>query len=70
MAARDIIDFEGNVIGTMELPDDTPEQEWQHRLAPFAVNPSSLIPPEDPIEKLATLSLDQLNALLKAAGFQ
>lgn len=36
---RDILDYNGNVVGQLELPDDTPEQVWQEKLAFFALPP-------------------------------
>lgn len=41
MATRDILDYLGNVVGQLELPDDTPEEVWQAKLAPYAVTPES-----------------------------
>jgi hypothetical protein len=38
---RDILDYQGNVIGQLELPDDTPEEVWTQRLALYAVAPPS-----------------------------
>ena len=40
MAKRNILDYQGNVIGELELPDGTSEEVWQSKLAPYAVNPS------------------------------
>lgn len=39
---RDILDYNGNKIGDMELPDDTSEQVWAEKLAPYAAGPGSL----------------------------
>lgn len=39
MTTRDILDCEGNKLGDLELPDDTPEEVWAERLAPYAVEP-------------------------------
>ncbi len=33
---RDIVDFEGNVIGSLSLPDGTPEEVWQEQLTSYA----------------------------------
>jgi len=41
METRDILDYQGTKIGELELPDGTPEQEWQEKLAPYAVAPPS-----------------------------
>ena len=32
---KDILDFEGKIIGTLELPDDTDDSEWERRLNYF-----------------------------------
>lgn len=66
---RDILDYQGNVLGQLELPDDTPEEVWEEKLAPYAR------PPQDPVEamvdylieknKNATSGiLDQINRLI------
>jgi hypothetical protein len=39
---RDILDYNGNVIGQLELPDDTPEEIWAATLAKYVVVPLSL----------------------------
>lgn len=33
METRNILDWQGNVIGTLELPIDTPEEVWEAQLA-------------------------------------
>lgn len=38
---RDILNYLGQKIGEMELPDSTTEQEWSAKLAPYAVAPVS-----------------------------
>lgn len=38
---RDILDYLGNKLGEMELPDDTSEEVWAAKLAKFAVDPPS-----------------------------
>jgi hypothetical protein len=38
---RDILNYLGDKIGEMELPDDTPEEVWEQRLAIYAVAPPS-----------------------------
>jgi hypothetical protein len=43
MAVRNILDYYGTVIGQMELPDDTSEQVWTEKLAPYAVMPNDLV---------------------------
>ena len=39
MAKRNILDYQGNVIGELELPDGTPEDVWAEELAPYALTP-------------------------------
>ena len=41
MATRDILNYQGDVIGQMNLPDDTTEEVWAAKLAPFAKAPPS-----------------------------
>lgn len=36
---RDILDYEGNVVGELDLPDDTPEEVWAAKLAKYALPP-------------------------------
>lgn len=36
---RNILNYLGQVVGTMELPDDTSEEIWEAKLAPFAEAP-------------------------------
>jgi len=38
---RNILNYLGQVIGTLELPDDTTEEVWAEKLAPYAVAPPS-----------------------------
>ena len=40
MQTRNILDFSGNIIGTLELPDGTPESVWQEKLNAFKVDPA------------------------------
>lgn len=41
MAKRDILNYLGQKIGEMELPDGTSEDVWAKKLAPFAIAPPS-----------------------------
>lgn len=41
---RDILDYQGYVIGQLELPDDTPEEVWTERLAAFSHVPVEIPP--------------------------
>lgn len=41
MASRNILNYQGTVIGQLTLPDDTPEEVWQKRLAEYAKPPKS-----------------------------
>lgn len=36
MSTRDILDKNGTIIGQLELPDDTTEDQWAAALAPYA----------------------------------
>jgi hypothetical protein len=36
---RNIVDWQGNILGQMDLPNNTPESVWQSVLAPYAVAP-------------------------------
>jgi hypothetical protein len=38
---RDILNYQGTVIGQLEMPDDTPEERWTEELAKYAVAPKS-----------------------------
>jgi hypothetical protein len=38
---RDILNYLGDKIGELELPDDTPEEVWDSQLAMYAVAPPS-----------------------------
>lgn len=41
MAIRDILDYNGVVVGQLELDDSTPEEVWDEALAKYAVPPLS-----------------------------
>jgi hypothetical protein len=41
MAVRDILNYLGQVVGELELPDGTSEEVWTARLAPYAAPPPS-----------------------------
>ncbi len=34
---RDILNYQGQIIGQLELPDDTSEEVWQKKLAVYAL---------------------------------
>lgn len=40
MAIRNILNYNNEIIGQLELPDSTPEEVWQERLNAFKVQPS------------------------------
>jgi hypothetical protein len=41
MATRNILDYQGNIIGSLTLPDSTSETQWAAALAPYAlISPS------------------------------
>jgi hypothetical protein len=39
MAIRNILDYQGNIIGQLELPDGTSDEMWAEKLAPYAKAP-------------------------------
>jgi hypothetical protein len=39
---RDILNYLGEKIGELELPDNTPEKDWQERLSVYAQKPITL----------------------------
>lgn len=39
MATRDILDYQGNVIGELTLPDDATDIQWANALAAYAMPP-------------------------------
>lgn len=48
MTTRDILDYYGNIIGQLTLPDETSEEEWTYQLSTYIVNPEEYIEPEVP----------------------
>jgi len=44
MATRDILNYSGNVIGQLTLPDNTSETEWAAALEPYALKQP--VPPD------------------------
>lgn len=43
---RNILDYLGNVIGELELSDDTPEEVWTEKLAMYARAPAATLLPD------------------------
>lgn len=41
METRDILDYLGQVIGQMTLPEGTPEETWAEKLGPYALAPTT-----------------------------
>lgn len=41
---RDIVNHLGEKIGELELPDNTPAEVWEARLATYSTAPSALVP--------------------------
>lgn len=39
---RDILNYLGEVVGQLELPDDTPEEVWAEKLSSYAQPPTSV----------------------------
>lgn len=52
---RNILDKDGNIIGTLTLDDSTPEDVWTARLADYLGPPA---PPEPTPEQLAKQAMD------------
>jgi hypothetical protein len=48
MSLRNILDYNGNIIGELSLPDTATEQDWANALAPYAIKqpitPTSVTP--------------------------
>lgn len=68
---RDILDYQGNVIGELSLPDDTSEAVWTAKLAPYAVAPViAIIPDVTPrqIRQALIMSGISLSAIDAALG--
>jgi hypothetical protein len=42
METRNIYDYQGVLIGTLSLPDNTPEETWTFQLAAYAEPPQSV----------------------------
>lgn len=42
MATRNIVNYQGTVIGQLTLPDNTSETNWQNALAPYAQPPKGM----------------------------
>jgi hypothetical protein len=53
METRNILNHLGQVIGQLQLPVGTSEQEWQRRLSPFAEAPAAPTPHQQVITKIA-----------------
>lgn len=62
MTTRNILDAEGNIIGELTLPDDTTEEEWQAKLAPYA----QVIP--EPVKVIADVTPRQIRQALIMSG--
>lgn len=39
MATRNILDYQGNIIGELTLPDDATDDQWSNALASYAAPP-------------------------------
>lgn len=46
MESRNILDYQGNVVGQLQLPVNTPEEIWQKKLAVFAKAPDLVLLPD------------------------
>lgn len=40
---RNILDWEGNIVGELDLPDDTPEEVWQEKLSAYNQPPAKTV---------------------------
>lgn len=65
MATREIIDFQGNIIGTLELPDFTAESVWSEKLAVYRKDPAEIlkVTPEDYVERVSETLQDMLSSI-------
>jgi hypothetical protein len=54
MEKRDCLDYLGNKVGELELPDGTSEEVWENRLALYAKVPNS-----DPIQDITPRQIRQ-----------
>lgn len=59
---RNILDHEGNIIGELTLPDDTPEEVWQARLAEYS------LPPKAPNQTFEPVTPRQMRQALILSG--
>lgn len=39
METRDVVDYQGNVLGQLSMPEGTSEEAWAHALSPYAKPP-------------------------------
>jgi hypothetical protein len=46
METRDILNYLGEVVGTLELPDNTSEEVWAEKLALYAAPPPTPVIPD------------------------
>jgi muconolactone delta-isomerase len=44
---RDILDWQGNIVGQLEGPDDMSEARWAECLAPYAIAPAAAPTPKE-----------------------
>lgn len=59
---RNILDIEGNIIGELELPDNTSEEEWQLKLSEY------LIPTAIPVKDYPDVTPRQIRQALILSG--
>ena len=62
METRDILDIEGNVIGTLEMPEGTSEETWALALAPYHT------PIEEPVVEIKDVTPRQIRQALILSG--
>jgi hypothetical protein len=61
---RNILDYQGNILGQLELPDDTPEEIWTQKLSPYAKPPPS---PEEQFRQALSRKVEDSRKLADAA---
>ena len=69
---RDILNYLGEVIGQLDLPDDTPEEIWEEKLAKYAAPPAAKqIPDVTPRQMrqaliLSGITMEQISTALNS----
>lgn len=58
---RDILNYLGEKIGELDLPDNTPEEVWVEKLSVYAIVPE--------VQKVLSVSPRQMRSALLLSGF-